>query len=229
MKNMLNNSNTKRFETVSKSRTFANICNIFALRDKSVLDVGCGYGQYLKHFGSGSMGITTANEEVEFGNQNNLKIVFGNAEHLDVSMGGGFRAIWANNIFEHLLSPHAFLMNLKKFSSNDALIIIGVPVVPKIISLINIKWWRGVLASNHINFFTHITLCLTVKMAGWDVVYTRPFIFKNRFLDLLMRPFAPHMYVVAKNNPDYKYPAKKIHEWIEDEHYDELLKITKQK
>jgi SAM-dependent methyltransferase len=226
---MLENKNTtRRFETVSSSRTFKNICDLFDLRCKSVLDIGCGYGQYLKHFGAGSIGLTTANEEVEYGNQNNLKIVFGNAEHLNKSIGSGFKAIWANNIFEHLLSPHAFLMNLKKFSSDDALIIIGVPVVPKIVSLIRTKRWRGVLASNHINFFTHITVGLTVKMAGWSVVYTRPFIFKNCFLDLLVRPFAPHMYVVAKNNPDFKYPPKKIHEWIEDEHYDELLKITKQ-
>ena len=220
--------NALRFKEVEGSRTFKNICNKFELNRKSVLDVGCGYGQYLRAFGSGSVGITTAETEVIFGKEHNLNIKLGNAERLDSSIGSNFKAIWANNIFEHLLSPHAFLMNLKKFSDKEAIVIIGVPVVPWFVSLMNLKWWRGPLASNHVNFFTYKTVELTIKFAGWSPKETRPFIFKNKFLDKLVRPFAPHMYVVAENNHNFKYPPKKIHEWIGDEHYYDLLRITGQ-
>jgi SAM-dependent methyltransferase len=87
----------------------------------------------------GSVGITTAEEEVAFGKENNLNIKIGNAERLDPSVGH-FEAFWANNLYEHLLSPHAFLMNLKRLSKHDTLLILGVPVVPKIVALMNLRW-----------------------------------------------------------------------------------------
>jgi SAM-dependent methyltransferase len=199
--------------------------------DKAVCDTGCGFGEYLRFFGAGSIGVTTTQEEVEYGKSNNLKIIFGNAEKIEgvFTKGEKFKAIWVNNLFEHLLSPHAFLMNLKKISEPQAIVVLGVPVIPKIVSLTRFPWFRGTLASNHISFFTNKTLQLTVERAGWEVMAVRPFIFKNKYLDLLVRPFAPHLYVVAKNNVDFVYSAKKMKEWILDEHYEGLLSITKQK
>ncbi len=217
------------FSKIGRSTTFSNICDLFDLRTKSVLDIGCGHGHYLTHFGTGSVGITTSNEEVEFGKQNNLNIVFGNAEYLEEAISDKkFDAFWANNLFEHLLSPHAFLMKLKRIAHKDSTLVLGVPVVPKIVSLIKLKWFRGVLASNHINFFTANTLQLTAERAGFKVLFARPFIFKNIFLDSLLKPFAPHIYVVAKNDIDFKYMPKKIGEWKDDARYSELLSITNQ-
>lgn len=220
-----------REENVKLSKTFRNIRDLYLLAKKSVCDIGCGFGEYLRFFGSGSIGVTTTQEEVEYGKSNDLKIIFGNAEKIGEVFANGekFDAIWANNLFEHLLSPHAFLMNLKRISKEQAVIILGVPVVPKVVSLISLPWFRGTLASNHINFFTKTTLRLTVDRGGWEVVTIRPFIFKNSFLDFIICPFAPHLYVVAKNNLSFIYPTKKLKEWISDSYYDHLLNITKQK
>jgi SAM-dependent methyltransferase len=218
-----------REDNVKLSRTFKNIRDLYSLSNKSVLDIGCGFGEYLRLFGKGSVGITTTQDEIEYGKKNNLNIRFGNAEKIEtIDLNNKkFDAIWANNLFEHLLSPHAFIIKLKKISNNNAVAVIGVPVIPKIVSLINLSWFRGTLASNHINFFTRNTLQLTVERAGWNVSTVRPFIFKNRILDLIVRPFAPHLYVIAKNNPNFEYPPKKIKEWISDEYYSELLSLGK--
>lgn len=219
-----------RFEKVSISKTFKNILESFNLTNKSVLDLGCGYGEYLKLFGKDSIGITTTEEEVEFGKENNLNIRFGNVEKIDaLNINSKFDVIWANNLFEHLLSPHAFLIRLKTISHDNTLVILGVPVVPKIVSLIKSKYFRGVLATNHINFFTHTTLRLSVERAGWEVLETRPFFHKSYLIDWFLRPFAPHIYIVAKNNSDFQYPPKKLKEWITDDMYEPLLKITRQK
>ncbi len=220
----------QRNSRVKMSRTFKNLRDIYRLSEKSVLDIGCGFGEYLRLFGRGSLGITTTQEEVVYAKENNLPVVFANAEKLDtLDTDQTFEAIWANNLFEHLLSPHAFLMKLKALSRPETVAIIGVPVVPKIVSFLRVKGFRGALATNHVNFFTHATLRLTTERAGWIVKEVRPFLFKNKILDVLVRPFAPHLYVVALNNPAFVYPGKKLKEWISDPHYQDLLKITKQK
>lgn len=214
---------------VNASRTFANICSIYDLSRKAVCDVGCGFGEYLRSFGKGSIGITTTLDEIDYSRKNSLPVVFGNAERIDeIKFEKQFDVIWANNIFEHLLSPHSFMMKLKKISQQNTVAIIGVPVIPKIVSLMGLRWFRGSLASNHINFFTHLSLRLTLERAGWNIVTVRPFIFKYKFLDLIIRPFAPHLYVVAENNSLFRYPPKKVGEWISDDYYAELLSITRQ-
>ncbi|MCI0597813.1 class I SAM-dependent methyltransferase, partial [Candidatus Parcubacteria bacterium] len=139
-------------------------------------------------------------------------------------------AIWANNLFEHLLSPHHFLMELRKHAHKDTLLILGVPVVPWAPFLMRLKKFRGSLASNHINFFTAKTLQLTVARAGWKVLSARSFFIDNALLDTFATGLAaPHVYVVAKNNIDFTYPEKKVREWEDDEHYADLLRATKQK
>jgi SAM-dependent methyltransferase len=209
------------------TRASRNIDRLFKLSSKRVLDIGCGRGDFLKDFGPGSLGITADMGEVSYGADHGLSIKFGNAEAPQEEWGR-FDVIWANNLFEHLLSPHRFLMKLRTISNDKSLLVLGVPVVPFFPSLMKIDKFRGALASNHINFFTGKTLSLTVSFAGWNIESVRPFIFANRFLDTLARPFAPHLYVVARLDPAFQYPFKKYNEWKDDPAFAELLAITKQ-
>jgi SAM-dependent methyltransferase len=218
-----------RFKPVRESKTFNRILDILRLRSKKVFDMGCGYGEYLVHFGEGSMGITTTVAEVEYGKQRNIRIIQGNVERIDELnelKNEQFEGMWANNLFEHLLSPHAFLIKLKLISVDGALLVLGVPVVPRVATLMTVGKFRGALAGAHINFFTRETLRLTVERAGWRVKQVRPFIFSNYFLDMLASFFAPHLYVVASNDGTFTYPTKKLKEWQDDEHYKQMLEIT---
>ncbi len=200
----------KRFKLINSSRTFNNIYEEFSLGNKKVLDLGCGYGEYLVNFAKKSLGITNALSEVEYGKKNNINIIHGNIENIDrLDINYDFDVIWANNFFEHILSPHSFLMKLKKNANKNTLLILGVPVIPKFISLLRLKKFRGSLATNHINFFTKDSLKLTTERAGWNVVDIRPFISNNGFLDRLSGFIYPHLYIVASNNIDFKYPDKK--------------------
>lgn len=220
----------ERFTKVSKSKVFNRILDYFNLRTKKVLDIGCGYGEYLSCFGKDSLGITTTNEEVEYGKNHNLKIIKGNIEDFNTLKGlGYFDFIWANNLFEHLLSPHSFIIKLKRISKGKTILMLGVPVIPKISSLMKINKFRGPLASNHISFFTKESLKLTVQFAGWKVLCARPFVFKSRLLDGLVSFFAPHLYVVAMNNKDFRYPEKKVKEWGGEDMYKYLFDILENK
>jgi SAM-dependent methyltransferase len=218
----------KHSEKVSKSKTFNRILKKFDLKNKKVFDIGCGNGEFLSFFGEGSLGITSTKSEVEYGGKNNLNIVFGNAELVDeISLSEKFDIIWANNLFEHILSPHAFLIKLKTISDSQTTLILGVPVIPKIYSLLRINKFRGSLASNHINFFTKKTLELTVERAGWDIAKANSFVFGWSFLDkIFTNLFSPHIYIIAKNNVDFKYPEKKIKEWEGEDFYKKFIGIT---
>jgi SAM-dependent methyltransferase len=210
-----------------KSKTFNKIVNKFDLKNKKVLDIGCGEGDFLAFFGNGSVGITTTQAEVEKGIKKNLNIIFGNAELIDeLSLSKDFEVIWANNFFEHILSPHSFLIRLKRISKEKSILILGVPIIPKLNFLLRLNKFRGALASNHINFFDKKTLELTVERAGWKVKGSRSFVFSNIFLDKIFSLFfSPHIYIVAENDMEFKYPEKKIKEWEGDAYYKNLLKL----
>ncbi|MBU1557857.1 class I SAM-dependent methyltransferase [Patescibacteria group bacterium] len=213
---------------INKTRTFDRISERFGLKNKKVFDIGCGKGEFLPFFGEGSVGITTNQSEVSFGKENNLNIIFGNAELIDdIEIRENFDVIWANNLFEHILSPHSFLIKLKQISNKDTVLILGVPVIPKLNFLLRLSKFRGCLASNHINFFTGNSLKLTVERAGWKIKEVRSFVFGIKLLDNIFTLFfSPHIYIVANNISDFKYHEKKLAEWEGDDLYNHLIKIT---
>ena len=213
-----------RHASVARSHTFRHIPEALPLGRSRVLDVGCGYGEYLAHFGKGRIGITTTSAEVAYGERHGLSIREGNAEALDRAMfGERFEYVWTNNRFEHLVAPHAFLMSLKSVISDSGRLILGVPVVPFVPTLMRERHFRGALASNHINFFTLDTLRLTVERTGRTVEDIRPFYATAPLVDRLASRIAPHLYVVARNDPTFSYPVKKVKEWQDEPHYAGLL------
>lgn len=218
-----------RFAPVAGSRTFARILDTFGLRHKKVLDLGCGYGEYLSQFGPGSVGLTTNPDEAAYGKTKGLTIREGNVERIsEIDLDGDFDAVWANNLFEHLLSPHAFLMALRERAQDQGLLILGVPVIPGPASLMRLGKFRGALAIAHINFFSREGLRLTVARAGWRVLAVRPFVVSWPLPDTLVGFLTPHLYVVAVKDPDFSYPEKKLKEWLSDPHYRTLLASTGQ-
>ena len=202
-----------RYKKQARSKTLGNIIKKFGLNKKSVLDIGCSYGEHLVHFGPESLGVSISKEEVEYAKLKGLNIIYGNIESVDLDIPqNNFDVIFANNIIEHLYSPHNFLCKIKKYLKPDGLLILGVPCIPKITWLLKIKKFRGCLAPPHINFFTKDTSRKTVERAGWDIIELRYFRFYNRAIDNLFNPVFPQFYAVAKINPDFKYPERRVSE-----------------
>ncbi len=201
----------KRFEAVSASRTFRNIRMRFGLERVAVLDLGCSYGEFLAHFGPESVGVTVSPEEASYAKERGLAVVLGNVEDdtFAASLGKKFDIIFANNLFEHLYSPHAFLIRSKELLDEEGRLILGVPCVPKFAFLMRFAKFRGSLASQHINFFTRETLRLTVERAGWIVEDVRGFHFASPFIDHLFDFIYPHFYVIAHPDLAFEYSKKR--------------------
>jgi 2-polyprenyl-3-methyl-5-hydroxy-6-metoxy-1,4-benzoquinol methylase len=181
----------------------------------------------MQRFGPSSVGITTRDEEVAYAALKGRDVRIGNAEYLKESLDTSerFDVLWCNNILEHLLSPHAFLVRLKEYAHKDTMLILGTPIVPTPSFLRKLPRFNGAISNVHINFFNHTTYAATVHYAGWRQEALRSFFFANTFLDWMTHYFAPHLYIVATNDTTYRYSEKKALEWLEDSHYTELLKI----
>ncbi|HRY31264.1 MAG TPA: class I SAM-dependent methyltransferase [Candidatus Paceibacterota bacterium] len=202
----------KRFENTAKSKTFQNVVRAFGLDKKAVLDIGCSYGEFLAKFGKGSAGVTINPEESRFGRERGLDIRLGNIEASDFVLNEKYDVIFANNLFEHLYSPHDFLCRIKKYLKPNGLLILGVPCIPKIVSLLHVKKFRGSLADAHINFFTRGTLIKTIERSGWKLITARGFHFANKIVDHLLDPIYPHFYVAAVVDPNFQYSEKRLRE-----------------
>ena len=201
-----------RYKNVTHSVTFRNIVSKFGLDTKAVLDIGCSYGEFLTHFGLGSVGLTISKEEMMAGKSRGLDIRVSNIEEETDVSNEKFDVIFANNILEHMQSPHNFLLRVKGYLKTDGLLILGVPCIPYLAPLLHLKKFRGSLTSLHINFFTRATMIKTVEFAGWEVLEARGFHFLNRFLDYLLIPIYPHFYVVAKVNLGFEHALKRLKE-----------------
>lgn len=199
----------KRFENTARSKTLRNIIRAFALDKKAVLDIGCSFGEFTALFGAGSTGITIARDEAAYGRRRGLDIRYGNIEADDFSLLRTYDCLFANNLLEHLYSPHAFLCRIKRFLKPEGILVLGVPCIPKIVPLLHLRKFRGSLAVAHINFFTRDTLIKTVERAGWKALMTRGFHFSHAGIDWLLNPLYPHVYVVASIDPTFVYAEKR--------------------
>lgn len=201
-----------RFSNTSRSKTFGNIVRTYSLDQKAVLDIGCSYGEFVAHFGDHSVGITIDPAEAEYGTHRGLDIRQGNIEANNFVLNETFDVIFCNNLFEHLYSPHGFLIRIKKYLKPNGQLILGVPCIPKFTSLLHLRKFRGSLAEAHINFFTLDTLHKAVERAGYDVSDIRGFHFSNHLVDHLLDWIYPHLYVVATPKADFHYTEKRMKE-----------------
>ena len=114
--------------------------------------------------------------------------------------------VWASNLFEHVLSPHGFLIDLRSALEAGGCLMIVAPVV---------RWpaigpFRGALAADHVNFFTPSTLRLTIERAGFRVHRVASASFPALPLRSaeLLRHLVHSVFVQAHPIPGFDYPEK---------------------
>jgi len=142
-----------------------------------VLDVGCGDGIHLYNFHKGSVGMDGRSfdplpgyEFVKWNFEDDISTTL-----LKNGLSSKFRYVWCNDVFEHVLSPHLFLLNLRRVLSVDGMLFLGVPLVnrlafPKFQTRNNVfNLFCGFLSQDHINFFTFSTLKYSVEYSGFKV------------------------------------------------------------
>lgn len=131
-----------------------------------VLDVGCGSGEHLLHFPSGSLGLDLSESELDQARRAGLTVRRWNfTDPIPKDLEAKFEAIWCSNFLEHVLDPHPFLLRLRSALVDGGLLVVTVPQT----GLISVGPWRGYRAADHVNFFNHRTLRSTIEYAGYEV------------------------------------------------------------
>jgi 2-polyprenyl-3-methyl-5-hydroxy-6-metoxy-1,4-benzoquinol methylase len=149
----------------------SEVAGLVPEKTKSILDVGCGEGAFLKlvktHINAETWGIEKSPEIAEKAKFNADKILTGGIETVYSSIPDNyFDCITFNDILEHLPEPCDVLKHIKQKLSGKGIIIASIPNVFR-------KEWKyiesGILDSDHIRFFTKKSMRRLFEEAGYTV------------------------------------------------------------
>jgi SAM-dependent methyltransferase len=120
-----------RFRRVSHRVSYA--LERWPLERAAVLDVGCGYGNALLHFGPGSLGIDNSREAVEFCREAGLAAIHSDVERdgLEPVPDRSFDFLWVSDVLEHTDSPRSVLRRLAPKLREDGRLLLFASVLPE--------------------------------------------------------------------------------------------------
>lgn len=149
---------------------------------KTILDVGCGQGAFLKlvkeRTGAETWGIEMEPEVAEVAKKYADKILTGKIENLTNSIPDTyFDCIIFNDVLEHLLDPTETLKMIRPKLSGNGIVIASIPNVRyfgNLYELLLKKDWEykdsGILDTTHLRFFTKLSMKRMFEDAGYKLI-----------------------------------------------------------
>jgi 2-polyprenyl-3-methyl-5-hydroxy-6-metoxy-1,4-benzoquinol methylase len=155
---------------------------LLPLEIKSILDIGCGQGAFLKLIkdktGAETWGVEMMPTLSETAKKNVDNLLIGKIEDLlDLIPNNYFDCITFNDVLEHVLEPTEVLRLIKPKLRIDGVIIASIPNVRYISNLYELlikKDWEykdsGILDSTHFRFFTQKSMKRMFENAGYKLL-----------------------------------------------------------
>ena len=160
----------------------------FALRQKSVLDVGCGSGEFLtclRDAGAAPSGIEPSLGLVNQAKERGFDVIQGLVSKQAFQNARPFDAWTCLQVLEHLTDPVSFLTVLRGVLPAGGKGLVEVPRLEFILSERRFYDFFG----DHVNYFSDATLRLTCELAGYKVLETQVG-FDEQFLIAVITPAA---------------------------------------
>ncbi|MBD1141575.1 class I SAM-dependent methyltransferase [Pelagibacterales bacterium SAG-MED32] len=197
-------------------RRFNFLKNI--LRDKSVLDYGCGNGNFLEL--SKNLAYDISGIEVEERILQHLGKRFSVYNNIN-KLKKNFDVITSFHVLEHLKDPISKLKEIKKYLSPDGLLVIEVPNIDDVLiktyksnSFLDFTFW-----SNHLSYFNASSLEQTLNLAGFT---------KKRIYQIQRYPLPNHLYWLFMKKPGGHQKWQFLSNNLFNKPYEYLLKSIKQ-
>jgi len=149
---------------------------------RTILDIGCGQGAFLKlvkdQLGAETWGIEMVIEVAEKAKNNADHILEGKVEDvLNLIPDAYFDCITLNDVLEHLIEPTEVLKMIKPKLSAKGVIIASIPnvwICSNLYELLIKRDWEykefGILDSTHLRFFTKISMKRMFEKAGYKLI-----------------------------------------------------------
>jgi len=159
--------------TSFRAKQFSDILQKHGLKNRKVIEIGCGRGEYLSIMESLNWevyGLEFSQDAVSHCLGNGLKVEAGFIETgLEKLTNGPFDLFLILNFFEHLPDPNKTLQGISNNIHNGALGIIEVPNFDMILQNNLFSEFIG----DHLLYFTKETLSNTLNSNGFEVVECR--------------------------------------------------------
>lgn len=149
---------------------------------KTVLDIGCGEGDFLRYVKDKTNAETWGVEAIESVAKevkNHIdKTLVGKVEDIiNLLPDAYFDCITFNDVLEHLLEPTEVLKLIKPKLTENGIVIASIPNIREYYHLYELlfkKDWKykdeGILDSTHIRFFTKISMARLFNDAGFKLI-----------------------------------------------------------
>lgn len=179
----------------------------------SLLDVGCGYCDFLlgiKHLVGEVIGLEPSSERAKYCKEHGVEIFNGTLEELDSNKT--FDIITLFQVLEHVANLYPFIGELKKRLTNQGRIVIEVPNHDDL--LVKIKKYKWFYYQNaHVNYFTLKTLRSLFHSSGLTI---------EREIPLQRYSLSNHLHWIITGSPGNVNSPKAL-----DSIYKTLIKRTK--
>ena len=149
---------------------FSSFTKKYNLKNKKVIEVGCGRGEYLtliKQCVADAYGLEHSRESVNYCVNNNLKVTAGFIKNESYKLSSEpFAAFFILSFLEHLPHPNKILKGIRNNLSDNA---VGLVEVPNFDMILQKKLFSEFIV-DHLFYFTKDTLKSTLMINGFDIL-----------------------------------------------------------
>ena len=159
------------FFTKKIEETLTNEIHIQVAPPASVLDVGCGNGEFMKiatEYGYQIEGVDVSEQAISLCHQNGLKARVGNFLTLDFNQ---YDLITMWDVVEHLRNPASFIQRAKEILKPNGVLLLKIPGFNRL-TFFPIQIWHRLAvnllsAPNHVQYFTPKSLTILLNRCGF--------------------------------------------------------------
>ena len=153
----------------SKQKQFKNFIEKYCLEGKSILEVGCGKGEFLSLLNScnvAAVGLENSLASVKVCADNGLSVINGYIDSKHFKLNNVFDGFVMFNYLEHLPNPKDVLKGIANNLNPEAVGIIEVPNSDMLFS----ENLHSEFMLDHIFYFTRKTLINLIEQCGFEVL-----------------------------------------------------------
>ena len=162
-------------------RQLARLEQLLPAGRRSVLDVGCGAGAFLRFARDRGWKVDGTDIVVTgLARRTGARLWDGQLPNINFDAERRFDVVRLNHVLEHFQNPLGELQHAREIVASDGILLVGVPNLSGVTnrlkhwqsrSYLKLKRWKHYGALQHLWFFNPRTLGKLVQTAGFDVVY----------------------------------------------------------